>query len=547
VIATRLLALAGAGALAALPLGGLAAHGRGHAQPHGRAKPAARAKTRAGGPVGRATAQPEIVRKIAISVNGDALPTETPPIVVDGRVLVPLRVVFDALGIDVTRSGRTIAGALPTGAVTIVVGSSVGSIDERRVAFDVPVIDTNGTTYASLRVIHTVLGADAAYDQRAARVTIVSGAVGRAPSGQSAAAHGGTSVQGDVAAVDTNSQPPSIAITAAGSLRTISVTSNAKLFVEDVTIHTQIPATLADVRVGDALRAVLARDGRVVEVHDFFKSASGVVSAVSASAAVLANGRVVQPAMTTEISLNDGPAALGDLHVGDFLTVRSNPETGELRQVIASRTGVATPAATGAAGVTKAVPSIAGVTLSRARALHAGESLAVTLSGTPGGQAQFDIGDFVPGLPMQETTPGTYVGRFTIPSRFNVAEVPVYGHLSVGGVNAPKATAAGAFSAATTPPQISDVAPPSGQSVNNARPSIFATFATPSDIGVDVGSAQIVVNGHDVTSSSTRTNGFITYSPGVDYADGPVQVAVRVADLAGNVVTRSWTFTIKTR
>jgi hypothetical protein len=50
-----------------------------------------------------------------------------------------------------------------------------------------------------------------------------------------------------------------------------------------------------------------------------------------------------------------------------------------------------------------------------------------------------------------------------------------------------------------------------------------------------------------VTSSATRSNGFVTYSPGVDIADGPVNVVVKVSDSAGNTATKTWTFTIKTR
>ena len=57
----------------------------------------------------------------------------------------------------------------------------------------------------------------------------------------------------------------------------------------------------------------------------------------------------------------------------------------------------------------------------------------------------------------------------------------------------------------------------------------------------------ITVNGHDVTSSATRSNGFITYSPGLDIPDGEIIVVVKVSDAAGNTATKTWTFSIKTR
>ena len=94
---------------------------------------------------------------------------------------------------------------------------------------------------------------------------------------------------------------------------------------------------------------------------------------------------------------------------------------------------------------------------------------------------------------------------------------------------------------------ITDVAPPPNQTVNNSRPSIYATFAAPTDIPINTSSVTLDVNGHDVTASTTRSNSFVTYSPGVDYPDGLVTVTVHVSDSAGNTASRSWSFTIRTR
>jgi hypothetical protein len=381
-------------------------------------------------------------------------------------------------------------------------------------------------------------------------VEIVSSFIGRNASTQSQRADGGTDVQGVVSAVDSDSDPPSLTVVRGGVSRTVSINSDAKIWTEDVTIHSQLKGSLGDVRIGDAIHAILARDGRVVSVFDFYKSVSGTITALSPSSLVLANGRVVTPASTTEISLNSTAAHLGDLKTGDYVTVRSNPESGELREIVASRapgtqTATATPAAPGAAALSSV--TITSVQVSAERPLRAGESFDVVMQGTPAGRASFDIGDYLSALEMRETQPGTYVGHFTIPDRFNVTQVPVYGNLRVGAASAPRTEAARTLSAATTPPNIGEVAPPPGQTVNNSRPSIYATYNAPTEIAINASSASISVNGHDVTSSSTRTTGFITYSPGVDLSDGPVVVVIRVSDAAGNTSTKTWTFTIRTK
>ncbi len=486
-------------------------------------------------------------RSIAIVINGEQLPEDDQPRVVAGRVLLPLRAVFAALGIAISRDGPTILARLPSGNIRLTVGSSEATVNGKTVGLDSPVTEYKDALYLPLRFLSAALGATVNFDQHAGRVEIVSAYIGRNNDATQSRAGGGTSVQGVVAEVDADSAPPSITVVESGHPRTISITSDAKVYVEDVTVHTQMHAQISDIRVGDQLLVVLLHDGRVAEVHAYYKSQSGTISALSPVAFVLANGRVVTPGRSTEISLNGAAARIADLQVGDTVTVRSNPETGELRQIIASRTNPA-PNGSGAPSATPGVAvTVTAFALSPLRPLHAGETLEVTMAGTPGGRASFDIGDYLNGLDMTEVSPGNYRGRFTIPDRFNVTSVPVFGHLSVGASVSTRVQAATTLSAATTPPAVTDVAPPPNQTVNNSRPSIYATFAAPTEIPLNVSSLTLIVNGHDVTSSTTRSSTFITYSPGVDYPDGPVKVSVRVTDTAGNTTERSWSFTIKTK
>ncbi len=483
------------------------------------------------------------IRTIAIVLNGGTLPTETPPRVFGGRLLVPLRPIFDALGIPIVRSGDSITLHVPFGTAVATLGSDSMLLNDRPVALGSRVEEIDGTTYVPLKFLSVALGATANYDQRGARVQVVSALIGRPSGPQSRRADGGTTLNGIVSAIDVLSAPPSITVTPAGSgARTISINSDALIYVEDVSVHSQVKSALGDLHVGDQVSVVLARDGRVVEIHDFYSSDNGTIAALSPNAMVLQNGKVVQPSRATDILLNGSAAHLADLAVGDYITVRRNPLSGELRQVIASRTVSATPSPQPAAGAAK----IAKFGISVARPLRAGESFTATLEGTPGGHATYDIGDFLTGLEMHEESAGVYRGSYTIPDRFNVNQVPIFGHLAVGAAQAPRAEAGTLLSAATTPPQIPDIAPPVGQTVDNPRPNVYATFVTPAQIPINVSSVVLIVNGHDVTSAATRTAAFVAYSPGVDYPDGEVKVTVKVADAAGNTATKSWTFVIKT-
>jgi hypothetical protein len=147
-------------------------------------------------------------------------------------------------------------------------------------------------------------------------------------------------------------------------------------------------------------------------------------------------------------------------------------------------------------------------------------------------------------MSMSEGPPGTYTARYLVPENINVGRTPVFGHLTVGSAAAVPVAASTPVAISNTPPQIVEIAPTNGQTINNDRPSIYATFASPNDVGISADSVTIGVNGTDVTPIATRSDQFVTYSPGTPLPDGNVTVVVRVSDAAGNEQTRTWSFVI---
>ena len=494
-------------------------------------------------------------RAIAIVVNGVELERDPAPRVVGSRVLVPVVRIYSSLGISVDRNGDQIVASGPGKRIVIVDGQSNANVDGAVVRMQGPATSFDGATYVPLRFVADSLGANVSYDAKAQRIEIVSVLVGRTRSVSVVGPNGLTHVSGTVTAVDLYSAPESVTVVQSGRSRTVSITSNAKIIIQDFKTRTTTDGTLNSVHPGDAVSIALNRDGSVDQLIVRYTSHAGTLAAVSGSAVVLGDGTVVTADKSSTITLNAQPATLGDLRVGDNVVVRINPETGERREIIASRMVAEvspTPAASPGTAPVQTVPgapalTIAQFTVSATRPLRSGESFEVTLVGTAGARASFDIGSYLPHLDMRETQSGTYVGRFTVPSGVNFPATPVYGHLMLGRTEAPRAQAKQLVSAATTPPQITEIAPPAGQSVNNPKPSIFATYNSPADIGIDPGSVRITVNGNDVTANATVTPTFITYSPSSALADGTVSVTVKAGDFAGNVATRSWTFTIRTR
>jgi hypothetical protein len=315
------------------------------------------------------------------------------------------------------------------------------------------------------------------------------------------------------------------------------VTPDAAVIVQDVNAGTSNAGDLTQLRPGDYAHIYLTREGAAKRIVDAYGSRSGTIAAIASGQIVLDDGHVIVPDRTTTITLNGANATVDTLAVGDGLMVRYNIDSSEPLQIQATRKSTGTPQpATSVA--------ISGIDVDPGTPLRAGESVNVTLRGTAGGQARYDIGPYVTNQPLSEQQPGVYTGAYTIRRGENFADAPILGRLNVHGVDAPQAVSQTTVSVSTQPPGIVDFAPDDGSVVNNTRPSIYATFAS-GTVAVNPSSARLIVDGHDVTSSCVRTDRFIDYVPGIDFHSGTLHVTVRVADLAGNTATKSWTFFIR--
>jgi len=481
-------------------------------------------------------------RNIAIVVNGQQLAPHPGPRIVAGRIMVPIVRIFSALAIPISHDGDMLIAEAPAQTIRLTRGSRRAYVGRREMFLDVAPLEIGGTTYVPLDLLVDVLGASASYDSHAARVVIASTLVRRLTLSQNVG-DGKVRITGNLTAIDSVSEPPSLTVTYRDSARTIAINSSAQIVLKDVVARTEQHAELTDLHVGDAVSVTMHANGAVALVEDLYGSRVGTIAAVSGTSIVLDSGRVLTPDHTTTIILDGQTAALPDLRVGDTVTQRMNPQTGETHALIAVSPATPAPAASGPAAT---AVNIISFTAEPLRPLRLGEKFTFVLRGTPGGRATFDLGSYVTAVGMREESPGVYAGSLTVPPGMNFAQMPVYGHLTVGGVAA-TLEAVNKISAATIAPQITDIAPSGGQVVNNNKPSIYATFAAPTDLGIDPRSVTLKVNGKDVTSSVTRTSSFVTYTSGEPLPEGQVNVSVAVADFAGNEVSRSWTFTIQTR
>lgn len=94
-------------------------------------------------------------------LDGQHLSFDVPPIIEDGRVLVPLRAIFEALGATVEwdEATKKIIGKKDATTVTLKLGETTAQVNDREITLDVAATSIQGRTLVPIRFIAESLGA----------------------------------------------------------------------------------------------------------------------------------------------------------------------------------------------------------------------------------------------------------------------------------------------------------------------------------------------------------------------------------------------------
>lgn len=473
---------------------------------------------------------PALAADIMVTVDGQPVPfAGQRPVLRAGTVLVPLRGVFERLGASVNYDAPTkrVIAVKGDTTVALTIGSDTAYINGDAHRLLLPADVMAGSTMVPLRFVSEALGADVEWQGSTQTVQIVTGATN---AGNLPPAAGAGDITGRVTGLFPQRNPPTITLMYNGQNLQIPLASQVVVLV-NLPDGRSVRMHLSDIRVGDQVTVTRSADGTGTVVSSSYGEATGTFKSARALAnggylITLDDGSTFELAADSPITMADQPLSVSDIHPGDHVVVRTNPQT-KVAYGMAVVTGE-NPTPTPPAAV-----RIASFTFSPTGFLKLGETIRATMTGTPGGNASFEI----PGvngaeaIPMTERDAGTYKGVFQIPEGVSVRHASVLGTLTVGDVSAPTIQAAGNVTIDSIGPTISGMTPEEGTAVNDGRPLIYATFGDPTS-GVE--NVIVKVDGTDVTSASTITPSFFSYRPDEPLADGPHTVVVRVSDQAGN-------------
>ena len=111
---------------------------------------------------------------IAVTVKGSTVVFDQPPVAKQGRTLVPVRAIFEALGatVDWDNATQTVSARRENVTVILTLGSNIMTVDGMGVELDVPAEAINGRTLVPVRAISEAFGCNVEWEQ-ATRTVII--------------------------------------------------------------------------------------------------------------------------------------------------------------------------------------------------------------------------------------------------------------------------------------------------------------------------------------------------------------------------------------
>lgn len=145
----------------------------------------------------------------AIFIDGSQLSFDVPPVIENGRTLVPVRAIFEALGASVMwdEATQTVTAAKANTVIKLTVAQNTAYKNGTAVALSTPPIAVEGRVLVPLRFVSEALGAEVAWNEEKQAIGIKSAPPSRVDETLPMHQYSDTEVTGDEAQKDTAVQP----------------------------------------------------------------------------------------------------------------------------------------------------------------------------------------------------------------------------------------------------------------------------------------------------------------------------------------------------
>jgi len=175
--------------------------------------------------------------------------------------------------------------------------------------------------------------------------------------------------------------------------------------------------------------------------------------------------------------------------------------------------------------------------------VKAGESFTILVTGTPGAdQVTAHFANSQLNFLLAEREPGKYTQRVTVRPNTNIAGLPIFAAMRIGGEQLPEVRSEQTVTIDTTPPRITAVAPPANARLDGHTLQISAAFDD-QESHIAAKQVRLLANGTDVTRFAAITPTGLTCLL-QNLPAGPVALHLDVADNARNTAAADWQVTL---
>ena len=516
-----------------------------------------------------------------VSIDGRQIAfPDQPPVNAGGRLLVPLRAIFESLGAVVNYQNGTIRANRGGTNLELNIGSAQAIVNGQVRTLDVPAQAVFGRTLVPLRFVGEAFGAKVSYDPVTQAVSISAppeqvGSVVTNTSDRTTPATpgtnplynvpGGTSVAGTLVGVNTAANI--ITLSADNQTRVYPLAPGA-VALSQISIATTATATplrqpargveLNSLNAGDTVRLNLDATGRVTQIITAATVVVARVQYANGNTIVLDDDRDTTLTLNNDlkyVDANGRAATAANLQAGQSVALFISRDSRQVYRVSAyppdytpnANFGTGTPDPLPAGGLPAAgAPQIQLVQSNANAPLRANQRLDVTVRATPGQRLSFSLGTKIQNIPLYETPqqPGVYNGSYTVKAGDDVLDARILARLTAANNFEDTAQSQEAVTIDTVAPRVFGTFPANNATVNVAQPNIVVFADDLNGSGLAGAQMQITNGGQTFPVAATVAPPTSINAVAPRALAGAVSVRAIVSDKAGNQTTSNFNFVV---
>jgi hypothetical protein len=257
---------------------------------------------------------------ITVLVDGAVLAVDVPPVQVEGRVLVPLRGIFERLGATVVFDQGIQTVTATRGGTTIVLrlGSREARINDRIVQLDVPPLALRGRTMIPLRFVSEALGARVDWDEPTRTVQIYTTAPLISPT------TGTQTIEGTLLRIELDQGR--LHVLHGNVLYVISATPETAILRRESTTGSGGSVNIRELRPGDQVVAVITAQREALTIRAAYRQVRGTISLLTLRVVTLQDGTSYP--LHLDLIISGAARTRDEIRPGAAVTLRLNPQTG---------------------------------------------------------------------------------------------------------------------------------------------------------------------------------------------------------------------------